>query len=471
MIACSTRHPLLADKLDAVFKEYNIYEYNCLIMDNKSIFEKNDLKNQTKFDSGWLERLVLPILVIKEAEKGKVCQDSTLNCYIPVREMHRSVLLKDVINIPENMPELFPQTNGDVSFYLKQLVKKQFPDACASFCKKTLVIDDTQRWSTQALLGAIKFISIYIDEQNITGYMPAGSKIADLYPTWYVENIYQLAGWFVFRINKHAVLWSVFTDGTYGIISLKFVDLDRTVAVVFPFCEELIPLDAKGNPDLLLSPLALSVLQETFEPDEGGVNYNTTKPEICMQLQGLLGSPYLALYIKELQARIKHAELTGKKEESHNLIEVYNTLFDHSITDKYLTETPLAAINYVSNYISASRFFNLDESSAISIFYSVQKQKYVSIGKDEKDSIVLADRCQIVDSESGEVVWRPMVSDTSEFHTVVERCDIMLPPGRYVVHYKSDDTHSFESWLCPVPAIDDYGIRIYKKNDIKSEVE
>lgn len=471
LVACSVRHPL-ADRLKNVFMEYGIHDYNCLIVDSSRNFEKKDYREQTNFGCDWMEQFVLPMLVINEVEKGTLCEDSILDCYMPVRDIHNCVLLKDIIRIPENLPELFPKTNGDASFYLKQLARNQLPDTYEAFYKRTLKIDKNQRWNTLSVLTAIKRISSYFDERNITGYLSVGKGIPDLYPTWYAENIYQLAGWYVFRINKHVVLWNALTDGSHIVICLKFIDLQRTVAVVFPFRGELLPFDAKGNPDLLLSPLTLAVLQETFgRSDDSKVNYNTTKSEICLQLKRQLSSPYIALYIKELQARIKQAKTSGKQQERQKLVEVYDTLFAHSLPVECLSETSLAAVNYVSDHLSASRHITLDTASAVRIFYSIQKRKYISVGKDKIDSVVITDRCLIENRETGEKVWTPRVLGTSVLPIEVEMCDTVLPSGRYVVRYESDGRHSFESWLSPVPAIDDYGIRIYKKCNIKREME
>ena len=73
---------------------------------------------------------------------------------------------------------------------MKHLIHRQFPEAITIFIKNTLKIEEKHSWNTKNILTTTKYISSYFDEQNITEYMPIGKDIPNLFPTWYVENIY-----------------------------------------------------------------------------------------------------------------------------------------------------------------------------------------------------------------------------------------------------------------------------------------
>ncbi|MCS2387156.1 hypothetical protein NXV57_01525 [Bacteroides thetaiotaomicron] len=309
-----------------------------------------------------------------------------------------------------------------------------------------------------------KRISFIFDSQNVTGYLPVGSRIPDMYPTWFVENIYQLAGWYTFRINKHVVLWNSVSDDKHTVLCIKFVDMQRMVTVIWPYNVEFLPFDSKGNPDLLLSPLALAILRENFEPDADRIDYNGKKEELCSRLLKKKGSPYLSLYIKELQAHIRHTQKVGDQVNELKLKDVYSILFPYSLSLDYLSKAPLSAIHYVSDRMSPSRYFTLDKETSVAIFSSNQCRKYMSKNKIENDSVIVADKCWIENVVTKEMVWSPKISTHPSMQVIrAERCDTILPPGNYLIHYDSDGKHSFESWLSSAPLIDDYGIRIYKK--------
>lgn len=62
------------------------------------------------------------------------------------------------------------------------------------------------------------------------------------------------------------------TDGKNAILCLKFIDLQHTIAFVFPYHKELFPFDTDGRPDLLLSPLALVILKNVLDPNSNSIN-------------------------------------------------------------------------------------------------------------------------------------------------------------------------------------------------------
>lgn len=462
--ACSNRSPS-TDHIEALFKEYGIRKYNYFITDDNKTLTKNNFNETTNLGEKWIETLSLPLILTKEIRNEHINEDSLLRCYMSIRSINKEKLLvKDIIHIPENQPSILPLYNENISFYMKHLIHRQFPEAYNDFYKNTLKIEEKHSWNTKNILTTTKYISSYFDEQNITEYMPIGKDIPNLFPTWYVENIYQLAGWYTFRLNKHVVLWSSMSDESQTLLCIKFIDLRKTIAIIYPNKEGLSPFDSNGNPDLLLSPIALDILKNTFEPNYCKIDFNQSKEKLCLQLKEKRKSPHIALYIKELQSHIRLASRINNHNEYQKLKEVYDTLFPHSLPCDYLKASPLTAINYVSDRMNASRYFILNEESNITIFHSNQRRKYIAKDKSTNDSIVFADKCWIIKEQSQEIIWKPAMTNNIPVQIIgVEKYDTILAPGKYIVRYESDGKHSFESWLSFPPLIDDYGIRIYKK--------
>lgn len=280
LTGCSVQHPS-ADAIATLFAEYKIDDYNYSIMDTNGVIQKSDYIEKTTIGYEWADSFILPIILTREIENDHINEDSLLCQYISVRDIHRDLLLGDIIRIAENCPDLFPQNSDDALSYMRRLVRARFQDVYSRFCEDELKIKGNHLWDTKTLLTITKRISFIFDSQNVTGYLPVGSRIPDMYPTWFVENIYQLAGWYTFRINKHVVLWNSVSDDKHTVLCIKFVDMQRMVTVIWPYNVEFLPFDSKGNPDLLLSPLALAILRENFEPDADRIDYNGKKEELC----------------------------------------------------------------------------------------------------------------------------------------------------------------------------------------------
>lgn len=455
LLACSTQ-PSLTYTITKTTAEYEIDKYSYLMIDGNMRFLQNNYKEKTDLGEKWMESFALPLVLIEKIENGYINEDSLLRHYLSVRSSdEKRLFLRDIIRIPEYRPSVFPQYNDITTLYMKQLLHTHFPNALTLFYKDILKINDNYLWDMQNLLELTECISSYCDKRNITGFLPIGEDIPELFPTWYVENIYQLASWYIFRINKHVVLWKSLSNKQHTILCLKFVDLQKTFAIIYPYREELVPFDSNGNPDLLLSPIALNILTAIFEP-----NGET------------MSSPYLALYIKKLQAQIRYAKKRNKEKEEKMLRDKYDVLFPYSLPEEYLSEAPLASVNYVYNKMNAARCFTLHEKTEITIFSSNQRCKYITKDGIKSDSTVIVDKCRIINEQTKQTIWTPTIDTNISTEIIkIERYDIILPPGTYLVRYEADRKHSFESWLSSTPIIDDYGTRIYKtlkrkKNEI-----
>jgi hypothetical protein len=78
----------------------------------------------------------------------------------------------------------------------------------------------------------------------------------------------------------------------------------------------------------------------------------------------------------------------------------------------------------------------------------------VALGEGTEDP--LSDRGWIENAGSGKVIWRMRYHDTQYAGGArknrIERADITLPPGEYLLHYETDDTHAFGDWNDALPS-------------------
>lgn len=131
--ACSNRSPS-TDHIEALLKEYGIKKYNYFITDDNTTLTKNNFNETTNLGEKWIETLSLPLILTKEIRNEHINEDSLLRCYMSIRSINKEKLLvKDIIRIPENQPSILPLYNENISFYMKHLIHRQFPEAYNDF--------------------------------------------------------------------------------------------------------------------------------------------------------------------------------------------------------------------------------------------------------------------------------------------------------------------------------------------------
>ena len=100
------------------------------------------------------------------------------------------------------------------------------------------------------------------------------------------------------------------------------------------------------------------------------------------------------------------------------------------------------------------REFNLDKLSKIKIY---------AIGEGDEDEMF--DYAWIESKNNGEIVWKMLARNTdwaggAEKNRKI-KTELYLPPGRYLLHYRSDGSHSFEDWNDDPPKdFRNYGVSI-----------
>lgn len=128
--------------------------------------------------------------------------------------------------------------------------------------------------------------------------------------------------------------------------------------------------------------------------------------------------------------------------------------FDRSIVKKY-SEKALISINRVGDYAYKEEAFEVTKSSKIRVY---------SLGEGRRDEMF--DYGWITDANTGRIVWKMKYRQTKHAGGASKNRlydnIITLDPGKYIVHYQSDDSHSYEDWNARKPQHHEmWGITLY----------
>jgi len=121
----------------------------------------------------------------------------------------------------------------------------------------------------------------------------------------------------------------------------------------------------------------------------------------------------------------------------------------------------LVQIIQVENGQNIQKRFELDKATRVRIY---------AIGEGDWDEMY--DYGWIEDEKSGDVIWG-MSYDKTRWAGGARKnrkvdTTLTLPPGQYILHYRSDDSHSFNNWNSDSPRDPfHYGITLYKIGDGK----
>jgi CubicO group peptidase (beta-lactamase class C family) len=139
-------------------------------------------------------------------------------------------------------------------------------------------------------------------------------------------------------------------------------------------------------------------------------------------------------------------------------MDVYVRCFTHDEFENFKGLPVIASIDNVTNNEYKTLEFELAEDKAVRVY---------AVG--EGPSGIMADYGGIENAETGELVWEM-------YHIITEHaggasknrkadCVVPLAAGRYRLHYRSDDTHSFDDWNNLPPDHYWWGIRLFDVSD------
>lgn len=214
-----------------------------------------------------------------------------------------------------------------------------------------------------------------------------------------------------------------------------------------------------GSGDVLSSPVGLAFLETFVFPDQLGaplpeVNWQAAHEELTAQLRGLAQSPYADVYRKELQTRTRVMTSVGRGDEARRLMRVYGALYSKPLPPELSAQRPLARIHDVADNADQTAEFTLTSTTSVRVF-----------AQGEGNGGQMFDYGWIEDAATGKAVWEMKAPETAHAGGADKNrkfdSTLSLPPGRYRLRYKSDDSHSFDNWNAMPPDINFWGIALY----------
>ena len=94
-----------------------------------------------------------------------------------------------------------------------------------------------------------------------------------------------------------------------------------------------------------------------------------------------------------------------------------------------------------------------------------RREKHFEVVKHFEHEDEMFDYAWIESKNNGEIVWKMLARNTdwaggAEKNRKI-KTELYLPPGRYLLHYRSDGSHSFEDWNDDPPKdFRNYGVSI-----------
>lgn len=265
-------------------------------------------------------------------------------------------------------------------------------------------------------------------------------------------------GWFTQDYKGTRLIWHYgYWTGNSSLI-LKVPERNLTFIAMANTDNLSRPTDL-GSGDVLSSPVALAFLETFVFPDKFGaaipdINWQAAPEELKAQLRGLARTPFADVYRKELQTRTRVMSSVGRRDEARRLMSVYGELYLKPLPAELSAKTPLARISEVADDADRTAEFTLTGATSVRVF-----------AQGEGAGGQMYDYGWIEDAATGKAVWEMRAAETAhaggaEKNRKVD-ARLSLPPGRYRLRYKSDDSHSFDNWNAPPPDINFWGVALY----------
>jgi CubicO group peptidase (beta-lactamase class C family) len=208
--------------------------------------------------------------------------------------------------------------------------------------------------------------------------------------------------------------------------------------------------------DVFHSPFAIEFARTfIFESSGSQLNFDLSDQELKNDIENNNNSRDEHITKLELFAYASAYTTIGDNNNSIRAYEIYNDLFSTPFPDKFKRDLLIADISEVQDDASEIREFSLAENLEVSIF---------AIGEGR---IGMYDYGWIENIATGDTVWKMTVDKTIHAGGAVKNrmvdTTINLSKGDYILHYISDDSHSFNRWNATPPKFAFYGIALYKK--------
>ena len=272
-------------------------------------------------------------------------------------------------------------------------------------------------------------------------------------------------GWFTQNYKGTKMLWHYGYWTANSSFILKVPERNITFIAMANTDNLSRPTDL-GSGDALSSPVGMAFLKTFIFPEKFGepipeINWSASTAELKDQLQKASGKPYSDVYTKDLLTRFRIFQSVGQATEATRLMKMYGELFSKPFPEDLAKMSVVAELVKVLDNENKTVEFNLPRAQQVRIF---------AIGEGQAGEMF--DYGWIENVDKGVSVWEMQESKTTHAGGARKnrKVDVVitLDPGKYKLHYKTDDSHSFDHWNALPPEINFWGIAVYEKNEVST---
>ncbi|NIP54582.1 MAG: serine hydrolase [Phycisphaerae bacterium] len=265
-------------------------------------------------------------------------------------------------------------------------------------------------------------------------------------------------GWFVQHIGGTKLLWHYGWEISYSALILKVPEEDVTL-VVFSNTDYLSRPFGLGFGDVLNSPFAVEflktiVFKDKFTEPAPQVDWQSKTEDIVSHFEQAKDADLKELLKRELISNLMLNHQMQRKEKTKKLMQIYKQVFTRDEFEDFENLPVIAAIDNVTDDQYKMVEFELTEDTAVRVY---------AIG--EGTGNLMFDYGGIENAHTGQLVWEMYAIFTEHAggaskNRKLDRV-ILLPAGTYRLHYRTDESHSFDNWNRLPPDHCWWGIRLF----------
>jgi len=265
-------------------------------------------------------------------------------------------------------------------------------------------------------------------------------------------------GWFVQHFAGTKLLWHYGWEVSYSALILKVPQEDITF-IVFANTDCLSRPFRLGAGDVLNSPFAVEflktiVFKDRFSEPPPQIDWQSDAEDIVSHFEQAKDADLKELLRRELVSNLNINRHLGGEENAKKLMDVYIQLFTQDEFADFGELPVIASIDNVTDDQYEMMEFELEDDTPVRVYAA-----------GEGSGNVMFDYGGIENANTGQLVWEMYAIFAEHAGGASKNCKvdrvIPLPAGTYRLHYRTDESHSFDNWNDLPPDHCWWGIRLF----------
>jgi len=261
-------------------------------------------------------------------------------------------------------------------------------------------------------------------------------------------------GWYVDEFQGKKIAWHQGWD-CFSHLYIKFLDQDYSL-IVFTNSATQGEFTSPEDVSVMRYPVALAFYKLFIMGMDPGdmIDWDAEDAGIASQWQAAQEAGVGEIARQEIQDRFLTAQVLGKPTSARKALDTYIRLFTSTELPDIKSQSPFAMIDRVGNNTYSIVEFTLEQDTDVRLF---------AIGGYRLGQMV--DYGGIEEVSSGKLIWMMTPDRVSPAGGVENNRQvneqITLPAGTYRLHFRTDETHSFNHWTDLPPDTLFWGIALY----------